>query len=146
MATDDTWQSDGLRFSCTQCGNCCTGPSGFVWFTDGECAKMAASFGMTPAEFCQQYAHRTQGRWTLNEQLTEHGYDCTFLRRDAEGKALCSIYKIRPRQCRTWPFWPENLGDEAAWDSAARTCPGINHGKLYPVDQVRIIRDSNHFT
>ena len=26
-----TWYADGLRFTCTQCGNCCTGQPGFVW-------------------------------------------------------------------------------------------------------------------
>ena len=30
------WYEDGLRFSCSQCGNCCTGPPGAVWFTDNE--------------------------------------------------------------------------------------------------------------
>eukprot|EP00961_Rhodomonas_salina_P046921 629705-Rhodomonas_salina.2 len=26
-----------------------------------------------------------------------------------KGKAICSLYEARPKQCRTWPFWPENL-------------------------------------
>ena len=36
------WYAEGLRFGCTQCGNCCTGPPGAVWFTAEEGRAMAA--------------------------------------------------------------------------------------------------------
>ena len=32
----EEWYEQGLRFGCTQCGNCCTGPEGAVWFTEEE--------------------------------------------------------------------------------------------------------------
>ena len=35
------WYADGLRFACTQCGNCCTGEPGFVWVNDAEIAAIA---------------------------------------------------------------------------------------------------------
>ena len=28
------WYADGLPFTCTQCGDCCTGDPGYVWVTD----------------------------------------------------------------------------------------------------------------
>ena len=28
----------GLRFSCTMCGNCCTGPEGYILYTEAEAA------------------------------------------------------------------------------------------------------------
>ena len=41
-------------------------------------------------------------------------YDCVFLKEDPErGRKTCSIYPVRPLQCRTWPFWPENLAEIA---------------------------------
>ena len=33
------------------------------------------------------------------------------------GRAVCSIYRARPAQCRTWPFWPENLLSKRDWHS-----------------------------
>ena len=30
------WYQAGLRFGCTQCGNCCSGPPGYVWVNREE--------------------------------------------------------------------------------------------------------------
>ena len=143
-SNDGQWYDQGLRFQCTQCGNCCTGPPGYVWCDDREAQTLAAHLGLTVAEFRRRYAHQAHGRWTLNEQWNEqvHGYDCVFLRRDpVSGKALCSVYEHRPNQCRTWPFWELNLQSHAHWHRAARDCPGMNTGRFYPVEQVRVLRD-----
>ena len=73
-----------------------------------------------------------------------NGFDCIFLKRDKEGKSLCSIYPVRPTQCRTWPFWPENLKTPRHWARAAKNCPGMkNGGTFYPIEQVRIILNQN---
>lgn len=136
------WYADGLAFTCTQCGNCCTGPPGYVWFSDEEGRAIAAHLGLSVNEFLKRYTHRVMGRWSLNEQRSEQGYDCIFLRRDEAGKALCSIYQVRPTQCRTWPFWDSNLRSPAAWQRTQRTCPGSGHGKMYPIEQIRILRDN----
>ena len=144
--TNDEWYADGLRFSCTQCGNCCTGPPGYVFFTDDEAEAMATRLELTVGEFRKKHAHKAYGEWSLNETKTEFGYDCIFLVRDEEGKAGCSIYEDRPKQCRTWPFWPENLRSQRNWLTVAKNCPGVadgltGGGKFYPIDQIRITRD-----
>lgn len=146
MSGSDTtpWFKDGLKFSCTQCGNCCSGPPGYVWIDADETALLARHLNLTIEIFREQYARRVFGRWTLDEVRSNHvhGYDCVFLQRDPEtGKACCGVYEARPRQCRTWPFWPENLRSSAAWDRAAGGCPGMNQQRLYTVDQIRILRD-----
>jgi Fe-S-cluster containining protein len=79
------------------------------------------------------------------EVRNERGqYDCVFLRRDEKGRGLCSIYPVRPTQCRTWPFWPENLSSKRAWITAKKRtpCPGMDNGKLVPIHQIRIQRDA----
>lgn len=139
------WYEDGLRFACTQCGNCCTGPPGVVWFTEEEGRAMAKRLGVTEAEFYLDHAHKVDGRWSLNETLTEHGYDCAFLDRESvPGSAICSLYESRPAQCRTWPFWPENLSSKRAWYAAKKRtpCPGMDNGKLIRIEQIRIQRDA----
>ncbi len=129
----------GLRFSCTQCGNCCTGAPGFVHFTANEAKAMAADLGVTINQFFERYTHETPGGRSLNERTTEFGQDCVFLDRETQpGKALCRVYRSRPSQCRTWPFWPENLRSPEAWKRAARGCPGMNHGPLYEPEVIRV--------
>ncbi len=141
------WYNQGLRFECTQCGNCCTGPPGYVWFDDGEATAIAEHLGISVSNFRRRYAKRSGGRWTLNEIRNDRDeYDCVFLRRDEQGKSLCSIYSLRPRQCRSWPFWPHNLRSKRAWQIAAKTCPGMNQsgpGCMVPVEQIRIIAADN---
>lgn len=145
MADMADWFAHGLRFSCTQCGNCCTGPPGAVWFTEAEGKAMAAKLGMSEQDFYRKHARKLDGRWSLNESRTEHGYDCTFLDRDTvPGRAVCSLYQARPGQCRTWPFWPENLHSKRAWLAAKKRtpCPGMDQGRLIPPEQIRIQRDA----
>jgi len=136
------WYAPGLTFECTQCGNCCSGPSGYVWFTDEEAQRIAEYLELSEAEFRERFTRQVRGRQTLDEVKRARGqYDCVFLRRDGEGKALCSIYPVRPTQCRTWPFWPENIESPEAWEQAARTCPGMRRsdGEFVPVERVRVL-------
>jgi len=42
-------------------------------------------------------------------------YGCVFL--DPFGQ--CSIYDVRPVQCRTYPFWPSLLESKEDWDNEA---------------------------
>jgi Fe-S-cluster containining protein len=137
------WFEDGLRFSCTQCGNCCTGPPGAVWFTDAEGKAMAKKLGISEDDFYTLYARKVGIRWSLAENLISGKYDCVFLDRESELPS-CKLYEARPSQCRTWPFWRENLTSQSAWTSAKgeTPCPGMDTGKLIPASEIRIIRDS----
>ncbi len=146
-AAREPWYQGGLRFSCTMCGNCCTGGPGAVWYTPAEATEMAASLGMSEADFTATYTRQVGSRRSLNEIETPHGFDCVFLDRETRpGSALCRLYKARPSQCRTWPFWPSNLSSRRAWESAkaATPCPGMGQGPLISVDQIGILRERDH--
>lgn len=133
----------GLRFTCTMCGNCCTGPHGFVIVSDAECEGLARRLGITVDQFKAQHTHiMSEGR-SLNEKRTTFGLDCIFLdRKKIPGKAVCGVYEDRPAQCRSWPFWPSLLKSRSAWESAGKTCPGLGKGQLHTLTQIRIHRDS----
>lgn len=135
-------RGQGLRFQCTMCGNCCSGPPGFVLVSDDELARLAARFRLTPTEFEARYTHRMDLGRSLNEVNSTFGRDCVFLdRKTIPGKAICGVYEDRPLQCKTWPFWPSVIRSPSTWSGSKRTCPGIDKGNLIPVEQIRILRD-----
>jgi Fe-S-cluster containining protein len=140
--TTDTGER-GLRFRCTSCGNCCTGAPGYVHFTADEARAMARELGISIAAFFDRYTHETPTGRSLTEVAGAFGHDCVFLdRQSVPGKALCGVYGARPKQCRTWPFWPENLRSREAWARAARGCPGMNPGSLSSPETVRLTVNS----
>ena len=113
------WYADGLKFSCTQCGNCCSGPPGYVWFTDEEAEAMAESLQLDVPTFLRRFAHTVNGNWTLNENVNPQGkgYDCTFLRRDDQGKALKTpLYNLIGGLCqpRIPLEWSVSMADDVA--------------------------------
>ncbi|MCL4222133.1 MAG: YkgJ family cysteine cluster protein [Phycisphaerales bacterium] len=129
----------GLRFSCTSCGNCCSGGPGYVRFSPEEGRAMAAHMGISEDEFAAGYTREAGAGLSLTERLGPRGYDCVFLdRQSVPGKAICAVYEARPLQCRTWPFWPENLRSREHWERAARSCPGMNTGQRHEPDFIRL--------
>ena len=134
------------------CGNCCSGSTGAVVFSEQEAVNMAAKLAIPVPDFYKIYARkRGRGesrRWELKEvRRANKDYDCVFLDRNTmPGKAICSLYKDRPLQCKTWPFWPENLESPEAWEEAKQGpegCPGIGKGNvLVPYDEIIQTRDN----
>jgi Fe-S-cluster containining protein len=129
MATQP-WYRDGLRFECTQCGNCCTGAPGYVWVNDEEIAALAARLGESVESFERNYVRRVGIRKSLVE--FPNG-DCVFFNGDSR---KCTVYEQRPRQCRTWPFWDSNLRTPNEWARTCEVCPGSGHGRLYTIGQI----------
>lgn len=115
---EEPWYSEGLRFSCTGCGQCCTGAPGYIWVTEEEMATIAQHLQLTLEEFAHRFIRRVKGRYSLLEHPKT--YDCVFLK-----DKKCQIYEVRPTQCRTYPWWPQNLRSPQDWQEAARFCEGI---------------------
>lgn len=114
----EPWYKDGLPFGCTECGKCCTGAPGYVWVDEEEIAEMAKVLNISSAEFVRKYTRLVHGEISLKEH--PKNYDCVFLQ-----DKKCLLYKSRPKQCRTYPFWKENLSSKQAWEEAAEHCEGI---------------------
>lgn len=129
MSDEAPWYADGLRFTCTMCGKCCTGDPGYVWTTDEELAKLAAFRGEPLKEFEAVYTRRARGKHTLREKANG---DCVFYDRQKG----CTVYSVRPAQCRTWPFWASNLESDETWQRTEGLCPGSGHGELIPVEEI----------
>lgn len=127
----EPWYKEGLRFNCTQCGKCCTGSPGYVWADEQEIQEMAKFLNVSVEEFVKKYMRKVDGRLALLED--PKNYDCIFLK-----DRLCQVYGARPKQCRTFPWWHENLSSAKAWTATARRCEGINHpdSKLIPLPDI----------
>jgi len=123
------WYADGLNFECTQCGNCCSGEPGFVWVTDEEVAGIAGHLGIPVEEVKTLHSRLTWRGRTLREKASG---ECVFFER-GQG---CTVYPVRPVQCRTWPFWQTNLKNKQIWDEVSLDCPGMGQGNLIPVEQI----------
>jgi Fe-S-cluster containining protein len=127
---NEPWYRDGLRFKCTGCGDCCSGAPGFVWVNGEEITALAAEVGMSEEAFEHKYVRVVGVRKSLKERKN---YDCVFL--DAETRK-CTVYKVRPRQCRTWPFWESNVRTPEAWAATCEVCPGSGTGRLYQLTEI----------
>jgi Fe-S-cluster containining protein len=125
----EPWYQDGLRFRCTRCGHCCTGAPGYVWVDEAEVEAIARFRGEVPAEAEAVYTRAALGRRTLREKASG---DCVFYDRQAG----CTVYPVRPRQCRTWPFWESNVASPEAWARTCRVCPGSGQGELIPAEEI----------
>jgi Fe-S-cluster containining protein len=116
----------GLRFECTACGKCCSNHNehDFVFLTAQDIAGASRTLKLARKEFLGRYTQRSQG----DRVLKSRGDRCVFLEPDG----LCRIYEARPLQCRTFPFWPENLNPRTWNKTIAMDCPGVGRGKRVP--------------
>jgi uncharacterized protein len=126
------WYANGLRFTCLKCGKCCVDEGEYteVYVTRDEVARMAGCLGLYPHEFLKRYVQKSDGF----ETLASREGACIML---SEGR--CRIYDARPRQCRTWPFWPQNLSRRAWYGEVKKRCPGVGSGRTFSVEEIETI-------
>jgi Fe-S-cluster containining protein len=131
------WYKEGLCFSCVECGNCCTGPPGYVWVCQEEIRLIAQYIGRADGQLADDQVRQVGARCSLTERPNG---DCVFLQELPNGQRACQVYPVRPLQCRTWPFWTSNLESQRSWAQAGRMCPGINRGRPHTLEQIEQIR------
>jgi len=107
-----------------------------------EIELIAKHLSLTPKELCRRYMRRVGLRMSIVEDNVTK--DCIFLQM-VDGVKRCQIYTVRPGQCRTWPFWPENLLGPEEWNQAALRCPGINRGRFYSYEEIERIRKNRRW-
>ena len=103
------------------------GEPGTIYVSPTEIETIAASIDLPVDDFTAQYLYPFRDSYSIKE--------------DARGRCLffdegCTIYDIRPVQCRTYPFWFSNLRSEDRWHSVERQCPGVGRGRLYSRDEI----------
>ena len=65
--------------------------------------------------------------------IEKPGGDCIFW----DKQAGCTVYPARPDQCRTWPFWPENVARRKDWEHVCEVCPGPGQGRVHTLAEIQ---------
>ena len=132
----------GIKFSCQSSVNCCVsrGNHGYVYLNKDDLKKLANFFNQSIHEFKKKYCKITNGFIHLKELKKNKG-NCLFLINNR-----CSVYKKRPIQCRTWPFWNENMNAKTWNKEIALFCPGVGKGRRYTKESILKIleKDKNN--
>jgi Fe-S-cluster containining protein len=132
MKKGKNFYEKGLRFACQGDGKCCEsrGQYGYVYLSFNDRRRLASHLGLTLTQFMTRYVRKEDGLY----QLQYTGKDCPFYHENR-----CSVYEARPWQCRTWPFWPENM-HAAVWEhEVCSWCPGAGRGRLYTAREIEEI-------
>lgn len=127
-----------MKFECQEScgGQCCKIPKGktmFVYLTMADRLRLATFLKQPVSQFAQKASFfftrfsRAGIYWFL--KIKAGSDQCPFL---FNGK--CRVYEARPDQCRTWPFWPENLKKETE-EHFIKACPGIGVGPEYDMEK-----------
>lgn len=106
--------------ACETCGGrCCNGESGNIWVNIREIEAIALALTMDTGDFIETYLRKIDYKFSIKELKSKDNYACVFY---DETKNGCTIYDVRPEQCRTFPFWPYYKDKP---EEAAAECPGV---------------------
>jgi len=134
MKKKETFFDNGLQFECTGCGGCCIthGDYAYVYLTDRDINAARRHLKMSRIDFLNAYC-RTDENGFIHLSMVENR--CNFL----EAGNRCAVYPARPVQCRTWPFWTENLKKKIWQKEVAPGCPGVGRGRLFSKEEILAI-------
>jgi Fe-S-cluster containining protein len=117
----------GIHFECQRCGACCTGDPGIIYVDIDEVTRIAEYLSDGIPSFTDKYLFPLRAGYSIKEHSDGR---CFFYNNG------CTIYPVRPHQCKTYPFWFENLRSNKKWKRVLRECPGIGSGPLYPREKI----------
>jgi Fe-S-cluster containining protein len=124
----------GIHFECQQCGACCTGDPGIIFVRKDELMRIAEYLSVQVSFFIEKYLYPIKKGFSIRELADGR---CSFYENG------CTIYPVRPDQCKTFPFWFENLRSAKKWNRICKKCPGIGCGPLYSKERILEIVQSN---
>ena len=122
MENGELISKDGFSYkfnpnACKECeGNCCIGESGYIWVSLKEIEDIAKFLKMDKNFFIDNFLIKVGYKFSIKEKPYKNGFACIFFNNG------CEIYPVRPKQCRTFPFW-DYFKDKI--EELKKECPGI---------------------
>ena len=117
-------KKEGFSFAfdpsaCARCnGACCRGESGYVWVDRSEIESISNYLKIESDEFIRNFLKKVGYKWSIKEIKKDDEYQCIFF------DGGCSIYAVRPKQCREFPFW-DRYKDPKHIEEVCKECIGI---------------------
>ena len=115
------WWAEGVRFTCQpDCGRCCDEPGVIVYLSRNDVVRLAQHANLTVPEYLKKDCTTTlDGRYVLRSNQSDG--ICIYLDENKQ----CTIYEVRPQQCKAFPWWAENLRSQRSWKQVKASCPGL---------------------
>ena len=101
-----------------------------MWVSEDELQQIAEFRQQSIGEIRLFHTRLFGARTSLTEFANG---DCTFF---DPATRRCTIYSVRPIQCRTWPFWRSNLRSPESWEQVKQTCPGAGSGQFFSAQEI----------
>ena len=121
-------------YKCNKCpGYCCSYP--VIPLKKRDVERLAEHFGLSFKDARRKFT-KVDGDepYAMRRKEDVHfGRICRFF--DTKERR-CTVYEARPVQCRTWPFWPENVESPEDWEHVTQICPGSGKGRHYSADEI----------
>mmetsp|Transcript_14015 Transcript_14015/g.23336 ORF Transcript_14015/g.23336 Transcript_14015/m.23336 type:complete len:765 (-) Transcript_14015:26-2320(-) len=142
MSKSKPWFDGAVGFACTACGKCCLSRGqSRVFVNPKEIERISKQTKLSAETFTTNIK---QSKSSMNGNSITNlvslkgdptGKQCMFL----DTKNHCSIYESRPTQCRTYPYWPQNMIGQAEWLAESYDCEGISfiRGKNQETSSIR---------
>ena len=127
----------GIKFKCQGSSKCCVsrGTYGFVYLSEKDLKKISYFLKIKTEIFKKKFCQYTNKFLHLKE-VNKNG-NCIFLK-----EKKCTIYNARPTQCRTWPFWAENMNSKKWNQDIIKFCPGIGKGQFISKKKIdKLLKD-----
>lgn len=128
----EPFYKDGLNFECQRCSYCCRHEPGYVFLSENDLQAMLAVTGLEREAFIEKYCSWVDiGFFKRLSLIEKENNDCIFW-----SEKGCAVYKARPLQCRSYPFWMHVVENRKTWDEEAGSCPGIGKGKRHSAEEI----------
>ena len=83
-------------------GKCCAGKNGYINVSKNEIFKILALLKLSVNDFGIKYLFKHSYKYSIKEVQNKGSYESIFYDRE---NSACKIYKERPSECITFPFW-----------------------------------------
>ncbi|MDC7225852.1 MAG: YkgJ family cysteine cluster protein [Spirochaetales bacterium] len=130
--SEKKFYENGLQFECQRCSACCRHEPGYVFLSKNDLDALVDETGLSEQDFLLKYCRTVDlGGIKRISLIEKKNYDCIFWTEEG-----CRVYKARPVQCRTYPFWISYLEEEKDWKDLAKSCPGVGKGPIVSKEEI----------